>query len=304
MIKRLLLAALLGLFLSMPLFAAKPFVIAVADPLAKELACDCIAGFAQRNYRALATHLKQTGNPAFADIELIIAGSLPAAIRKSSQQRVDMVIGIDSVVRAELQKAKMPATAIAWLTNKQGEITFTGLVVVAADDPAKSIADLKQHRILLGPPEYDERYAAAIKLFAKHGITVHDSASASEGTNIVPRCSEAAFTILENESPQPIAAVISDYNLLLLEGCKTIETGALRVLGKTEPVPFISVFVTETADPRTTATLSQALRVLAPRDARLLAALESKEGFVPYRKEARNGWEVFPVTKDEGDSKN
>jgi len=77
--KHSLLTTLLCLFLGTSLFADKPLVMAVMDPLSKELACPCVDGFAQRDYKALADYLKKTGDPAFADIELVFAGSLSAA---------------------------------------------------------------------------------------------------------------------------------------------------------------------------------------------------------------------------------
>jgi len=281
--KHFLMTTLFCLLFVAPISAAGPFVIAVMDPLAKELACDCVAGFAQRDYKALADHLKKTGDPAFAEIELVFAGSLQAAINKSSQKRVDMIIGKDSVVRHELQQAKIPAIGIARLTDKEGEATFTGLVVTAADDPAKSVADLKNHRLVLGPPDCDEKHAAAIKLFEKHGISV------PEKPDIANTCTEAGLAILENEEPQPMAAVVSDYALALIEGCKTIEKGALRVIDKTEPVPFIAAFVTEAVEQKTTEHLCYALRSGVKKDSKLLEALESKDGFKAYALNANFG---------------
>ena len=40
------------------------------------------------------------------------------------------------------------------------------------------------------------------------------------------------------------AAVISSYAAPLLEGCGTIKKGDLRVVGETEPVPFVAAFAT------------------------------------------------------------
>ena len=311
--KKLLLLLTLLLF-NAQAFADGPFVIAVMDPLAKELACDCIAGFAQRDYKALADHLKQHGGPRFEKVELVFAGTLQSAIQKSSQKRVDMIIGKDSVVRHELQQAKMPAWGIARLTDKQGTTDFTGLVIVANDDPAKTVADLKKHKLLLGPPECDEKHDAAIKLFKKHGVTVPDK------PETIDKCTEAGFAIIENESEQPIATVVSDYALALIEGCDLIEKGVLRVIDKTEPVPFITVFVPKSVDEKTIEVLCSTLPARwnmppniqhnlsdSPFDTtKLLEALESKNGFAPYRTtkdQAR--WEFFPVKKEaEGDSKN
>ena len=294
--KKFLLILLFSLF-SPHTFAAETFVIAITDPLSKQLACDCVAGFAQRDYRALVDHLRIADPDRFGGIELVFAGSLQAAIEKSSEKRVDMIIGKDSVVRAELQQAKMPAWGIARLTNKDGEVTFTGLVVVAADDPAQSVADLKNHKLVLGPPDCDEKHAAAIKLFTRHGVTV------PEKPEIAKNCTEAGYAILENESDQPVAAVVSDYALALIEGCQTIEKGALRVIDKSEPVPFIGVFVIGNVDStETMGVLSNALSTLNPKQ---LEALESKKGFVPYRTEpGKSPREWVPVKQAGGDSKN
>jgi ABC-type phosphate/phosphonate transport system substrate-binding protein len=299
--KHFLLTATLVAILGMRSIAAEPFIIAVMDPLAEELACACIDGFAQRNYKALADHLKKTGTPAFEKVELVFAGSLPAAITKSTPKRVDMIIGKDSVVRAELQAAKMPATAIARLTNKEGSTDFTGLVIVAADDPATSIADLKDHRLLFGPPESKEKHIAGILLFSKHGVNT------SKLPETVDRCSEAGFMILENESDKKIAAVISDYALALLEGCETIEKGALRVIDKTEPVPFIAVFVAGKPDPFDEDIFDILYRSLlaCKTDDKLLKALETKDGFVPYISgKGASTWEPLPVAQEAGDTKN
>jgi ABC-type phosphate/phosphonate transport system substrate-binding protein len=293
--KKLLLILFLFLFHSQT-FAAEPFVIAVLDPLAKQLACDCVAGFVQRDYRALTDQLRIVDANRFAGIELVFTGSLQAAIEKSSQKRVDMMIGKDSVVRRELQQMKLPAKAIARLTDQKGGTDFTGLVIVAAGDSAKSVSDLKKHKLLLGSPDCDEKHAAAIKLFAKHGISV------PEKPDIADNCTEAGLAILENESEQPMATVVSDYALALIEGCQTIEKDSLRVLDKTEPVPYISVFVTTTDDAETLEILYTVLSTLEPKQ---LKALESKDGFVPYRTDKdKVPWDLVAVEEPESNSKN
>jgi ABC-type phosphate/phosphonate transport system substrate-binding protein len=191
---------------------------------------------------------------------------------------------------------KLPAKAIARLTDQKGGTDFTGLVIVAADDPATSIADLKKHKLLFGPPDSDEKHASAIKLFAKHGVSI------PEKPDTIDNCTEAGLAILENESEQPIAAVVSDYALALIEGCQTIEKGSLRVLDKTEPVPFISVFVTTTVDTETLEILYTVLSTLEPRQ---LKALESKNGIVPYRTDKdKTPWDFVAVEEPDGNSKN
>jgi ABC-type phosphate/phosphonate transport system substrate-binding protein len=74
------------------------------------------------------------------------------------------------------------------------------------------------------------------------------------------------------------AAVISSYAQPLLEGCGTIKKGDLRVVGKTEPVPFITLFVSDAMEAGQVEELMQGLQGVS-RDIQVLQALESLIGF-------------------------
>jgi hypothetical protein len=80
----------------------------------------------------------------------------------------------------------------------------------------------------------------------------------------------------------------------------------LRDIGKTEEVPFIGVFVTDSVDEQLSRTFHLALPFIAllgcKENPKLLEALETKEGFTLDYK--TDGWEFFPIEKAEGDSKN
>lgn len=282
----LLFLTLAVLLLPATVKAEKPLVLAVLDPLSADLACDCVSGFAQRDYRLLSSFLKEKlGRP----VELVFAGSVPAAIGKSKQNRVDIVIGKDSVVAYDFRMQKLTGKRIARLTNPNGETTFTGLVVVAANDPAKTVADLKKHRILFGPPSCDEKHGSAIALFEKEGVSVPKKPETAES------CTVAGLEIVENDTDTPIAAVISDYALTLIEGCETIEKGALRVIGKTGPVPFIAVFVADSLDIKTVETLCAALKDFG-KDAKNREKLETKTGFEFVKsKDGKTPWQVVPA---------
>ena len=78
------------------------------------------------------------------------------------------------------------------------------------------------------------------------------------------------------------AAVISSYAQPLLEGCGTIKKGDLRVVGKTAPVPFVTVFVADALDSTTRTKLSAALMDAAVHP-HLLDAMESLAGFIPMQ---------------------
>ena len=50
----------------------------------------------------------------------------------------------------------MKFTPVASLTGKDGKTTQTGLIVVLKEDPAKSIDDLKEYKILFGCAEAED----------------------------------------------------------------------------------------------------------------------------------------------------
>lgn len=97
-------------------------------------------------------------------------------------------------------------------------------------------------------------------------------------------CGEAAVAMLETTGPA--AAVISSYAQAALEGCGAVERGSLRVVGKTAPVPFVTVFATEAAGETLGDEMARALLEL--RDIEVLSALESLQGFVRAATPASN----------------
>jgi hypothetical protein len=76
------------------------------------------------------------------------------------------------------------------------------------------------------------------------------------------------------------AAVISSYAAPLLEGCGTIKKGDLRVVGETEPVPFVAAFATDLLNEVEQAELQRALYE-AGKEPGMLTALETMLGFAP-----------------------
>jgi len=255
--------------------ADEPLVMVVMDPLALPLSCPCVKGYAQRDYEKLADALQLQLK---RKIKLVFNESLSVALRDQTEGRADLVIGKSSVVRHDAAKNKLAAAPLAMLTGKDGSTEQTGLIVVPADDPAKSVADLKGYRIIFGPAECDEKHAAALALLKKHGVTPPAELETSAA------CSDGATMILELRPKVHAAAVISSYAKLLLEGCGTINKGDLRVVGETEPVPFVGAFAVGSLSVAQQANIREAL-VKASINPELLLALETKSGFVPLEKE-------------------
>jgi ABC-type phosphate/phosphonate transport system substrate-binding protein len=245
-------------------------VLVVADPLAAPLSCACIQGYAQRNYDKLGTYLQgKVGRP----VKVVFAETLTAALEKTGG-RADLVVGKESAVLAAARAGKLGVTKVASLTGKDGATTQTGLVVVPADDPALMADALKDYRIFFGPADADESHAAALDLLKDLEVPV------PAAPETCPACSVGAARVLAlHRQGVKAAAVISSYAQPLLEGCGTIQKGALRVVGKTDPVPFVAAFATDRLSAGDRATVTAALLGVGAQP-ELCAALETKSGFV------------------------
>ncbi len=250
----------------------EPLTMIVMDPLSKPLSCPCVQGYAQRDYHQLAKALSQKlGRP----VKTHFKESLTSAMEADTAGKAHLVIGKHSVVIYDAKHANLQVTPLAKLTDKQGNTTMTGLFVVATGDPAEKLAEITGYRLVFGPEECDEKHAAALKTLAHHKIAVPDQLETS------PACDEGAIWILEDAAlGKHGAAVISSYAKPLLEGCGTVEKGSLRVIGETEPVPFIEAFATDQLTSEEQGLLKQAL-IDITEDPELRIALETQQGFVP-----------------------
>ncbi len=242
----------------------------VMDPLAKELSCPCVQGYAQRDYAQLAKYLEsQLGVP----VAVTFSESLVKALKEDVEGRADIVIGKRSVVEHDARRAKLGMHYAGSLTGKDGKPTQYGMLVVRTADKASKVADLAGYKIYFGPEESDEKHAAAIALLKLHGVALPTKLETVAG------CEEGAAAILEMGSNENGAAVISSYAHPLLEGCGTVPKGAIRVVAETEPVPFVTAFVSDrlSVDRR-----RQIVKALLDIDARpdLKLALETKRGFI------------------------
>lgn len=205
----------------------KPLTLVVMDPLSKPLSCDCVKGYAQREYKLLAAYLQSKLD---RPIVIVWSESLNEAMKETSG-KADIIIGKHSVVLHDSNLAKHPVRPIARMTDKKGDVTQHGLIVVRKDDPAQELDDLAGYRILYGGIEAEEKSSAAEEALEKAGVKL---------TNKKERfgaCSEAASFLVELPSDEKAAAVISSYAEPMLAGCGAIKKGDLRVVGQTVKIP-------------------------------------------------------------------
>jgi ABC-type phosphate/phosphonate transport system substrate-binding protein len=243
----------------------------VMDPLAAPLSCPCVEGYAQREYEALAEHLRQSLG---RDVKLTFAQALSTGL-KETDGKADLIIGKDSVVRADAAKAKIKITPLSQLTDKSGSVTQRGLIVVNKADPALATKDLSGYTIIFGPEEASEKHSAALALLKAAKVTPPKILHIDEA------CSDGACKVIDLGPDSKTAAVISSYAQPLLEGCGTIKKGDLRVVGETEAVPFVSAFANASLSTQEQKQLQDALARVST-DPNLLEALESLVGFLSY----------------------
>lgn len=250
---------------------ANALALVVLDPLAAELACSCVKGYAQRDYEKLGKFIEsKIGRP----VAVHFAESIAGALAKKTGGKADLIIGKDAVVRATAAAQKLNVTYLAALTGTDGKTTQTGLICVAGTDKALTASDLGGHRILFGPAPSEEKHAAALAVFKDLGVKL------PEKLETCPTCTDGAKQVVAAaKADEKLAVVISSYAKPLLEGCGTIKKGELRVVGETDEVPFIAAFATA-ALPAGDVTVVKAALLAVGANKDLCAALETKSGFV------------------------
>ena len=247
----------------------KPLTLIVMDPLAAPLSCPCVEGYAQRKYEALAEHLEKSLG---RDVQLVFAQALSAGL-KETDSKADLIIGKDSVVRADAAAEKMRVTPLAQLTDKAGSTKQHGLIVVNKADPAQAVEDLNGYTIIFGPSEAAEKHSAALDLLKSARVSIPKTLHIDEA------CSDGACKVIDLGPKSKAAAVISSYAQPLLEGCGTIRKGDLRVVGQTKPVPFITAFANSSLSETDQTRVKEAM-LSVKENPELLDALESLIGFL------------------------
>jgi ABC-type phosphate/phosphonate transport system substrate-binding protein len=238
----------------------------VTDPLAERFACDCTPPSLRRDYEKLRGFLEERLR---CTVRITYAEDLRDAFGRAGGE-VDLMVGKRSVILHHAAENEMSVRAIVMLTDNTGTTQLRGVFVVRSDDPAKSVSDLQGYRILLGPKSAAEKHDAALEKLKAGGVSLPEPIRTS------PRCTVAALAVYEKVAD---AAVISSYAVAYFEGGKVVPKGALRAVGETDPVPFLTVFATPALSVDEETAVVRALLVVPKRPA-LLSGLLSKDGFV------------------------
>ncbi len=155
------------------------------DPLSKEIACDCVSGYAQRDYEKLGAYLQTALKRPVA---VVFSESMTVAVKEKASGRADIVIGKDSVVRSDAKSLGIgELEPVVALTDKQGVTTMRGLFIVRNDNPAASLLDIDGYQILFGPEKCDEKFKAPKATLKKMDVDVADEAKSCETCSVAAK---------------------------------------------------------------------------------------------------------------------
>ncbi len=255
----------------------EPVMLVVMDPLAKELACACVKGYGQRDYRKLAARLEKTIKQR---VSIEFSDDLAESMVGISPGREIIVVGDQSLVAHGAKKAALKCHPVCELTDTDGNTTLTGLFIARSDDPAKELKDIGGRKVFFGLGDADEEFDASLAALRAAGVE-------ADATGKRASYSGAAMDVLDSKLSPPPVAVIPSYALPLLEGCGSVQPGSLKVIGKTEPVPFITLFIVR-YHPGGEGGENFSRRCSGIKgDAKLLKAMESRDGFKPLQQGRR-----------------
>lgn len=272
----------------------EPIVLVVMDPLSKELACACVEGHGQRDYRKLAAYLKAGLG---RDVEIEFSDDLAETLAVVGEGREVIVIGERSLVTHGAEQAGLKARPVCELSGRDGSTTDTALFIARADDPAKNLKDIGGRKVLVGLAEADARHAVTLA-----ALREADPKPPAEPQRR-PAGIEVALDVLDSSATPPPVAVIPSYMLRLVEGCGSVNPGDLKVIGGTNAVPFITAFVSDNIAPETQAAIRDRL-LSVKNDSALLKQMESRDGFKPVDSSAEpRSVRERPASLDEAPSR-
>jgi outer membrane protein assembly factor BamB/ABC-type phosphate/phosphonate transport system substrate-binding protein len=250
--------------------AADPLVLIVLDPLSRELACACVKGFGQRDYRKLSGRLQEKLNQR---VSIEFSDDLADTVELLGPGREFLVIGDRSQVTHAATKAKLKLDPVCELSDRDGSSTLAASFVVRSDDSARELKDLAGRKVLMGLAQTDERFALSQAALRDAGIEPPKPEKHLIYT-------DAALDLLDSEATPLPFAVVPSYALVMLQGCGSVKPGNLKVIGQTRPAPFITAFLSSNIPAeRKRRIVTELLAVQS--DPKLLEALETKEGFRP-----------------------
>ncbi|MGL6194321.1 MAG: PhnD/SsuA/transferrin family substrate-binding protein [Thermoguttaceae bacterium] len=241
---------------------AKFYVITVFDPLAKHSYCGCKDDKDAREYLPIAMYLKDILGER---VRNIYPENLESVRLVTQSDDYILCFGKESVVDYEIEKGKFNLRKLGYIVDLNGNTTFHGLLVARKESGVNQVSDLHGKNegleLILGPAFAVEKNALALKLLKENDIDL------SKATQLIDKtCKDTLLHLLRLQDPtQPVVGAISDYAWGLLKTTDFIiwfgEEPPLEIIGKTEPAPFIAVYINTNLDEMKQETIVKALVV-------------------------------------------
>jgi outer membrane protein assembly factor BamB len=268
----------------------EPLLLVVLDPLSRELACACVKGYGQRDYRKLAARLESVLRQPVA---IEFSDDLAETLAHAESRREVMIVGERLAAEHGAQKAGLKVRPVCELTGLDGETTLAAAFIARSTDTARSLKDITGRKILFGLLEADGKNAVAIAALQAAGIT---PPVRPDRHNVY---ANAVLDVLDSQATPPPVAVVPDYALRLMEGCGSVTPGELRTIGRTGPAPFITVFLSDAIIPEKREKVLKTLLAVKSSPT-LLKALESRDGFKALNPEPKASGGDWPDWRGTG----
>ena len=166
----------------------EPLQVVVMDPQCGRLARDDFPG-PYRDYAPLGRFLEEALNRPIQLLYGSCLGEIPGLTPPAY-----LIIGRESAVLAEAARRGEPIRPVARLTDNLGSTELAGLFVTRADDPAQTLGDLADYKIVFGPAADDVRYSRALAALSQAGITPVPP------LEVVPSCRDALQAVAQRKA--------------------------------------------------------------------------------------------------------
>lgn len=204
--------------------------IAVNDIYCTDTACVCVHDVAARSYAETLEALKSRHGIGLEFVYFVEPYQLEDAILSGAY---DGVLSKPWTALRLQQQAGASFLRIADILDPRGNRWLTGSVIVRADSPFNTLADLNGKRFCIGQPDTYEKHQAAKRLFEQRGIV-----PSRLDTNA--SCSENICALLDRKAD---AAVVSDYALQADCAVDFANPADFRKLDETEQIPLTSLML-------------------------------------------------------------
>jgi ABC-type phosphate/phosphonate transport system substrate-binding protein len=225
--------------------------VGVCDPLCKDTASPCIQGSAKRDYRGFARAVRERAD---VQLDLKYFGFDEQLVQAVQKGEVNAVI-------AKTWTALVATKGRVWeqladIPRQDGVDEVSGVFITRTDSPLSTIQGLDGKTIVMGPDLAYEKSHAARRALADAGV--------KPGTvRILEPCVSVASAVFEKQADAGVvSSYVVDFGGLRLVG----DPKDFKVIGKTKPVPFITLAVSAEVDPGVREKLQCALLEMSGRE--------------------------------------